>query len=116
MGIVRAAGIRTYAYHGCMPEEALIGTWFETTVEVSADLTLAAEEDQLASTIDYVALGQIVKQEMAIRANLIEHVAHRIIQRCKAEWPFAVHVRVEVRKFNPPMNAEVEYVATILEA
>lgn len=116
MGIVRAAGIRTYAYHGCMPEEGSIGTWFETTIEVSADLTRAAEEDELSATIDYVVLGQIVKEEMAVRAFLIEHVAHRIIQRCKKEWPFADKVRVEVRKFNPPMNAEVDYVATVLEA
>jgi dihydroneopterin aldolase len=115
MGTVHVAGIRTYAYHGCMPEEASIGTWFETHVAIQADLTDAAENDNLSQTVDYVIVGQIVKEEMARRAYLIENVAQRIIDRCKTEWAFAKHVRVEVRKFNPPMNAEVGYVSVVLE-
>ena len=115
MGVVNVAGIRTYAYHGCMPEEAAIGTWFETHVAITADLSDAAENDKLSQTVDYVVVGQIVKEEMALRAALIENVAHRIIERCKAEWAFATHVKVEVRKLNAPMNAEVGYVSVVLE-
>lgn len=116
MGEVHVKGIRTYAFHGCMPEEATIGTWFETDVEIGANLQRAAEEDKLSATIDYVVVGQIVQEEMARRAYLIEHVAWRIIERCKLEWPGNTRIRVEVKKFNAPMNAEVNYVSTVLEA
>lgn len=115
MAEVRVAGIRTYAFHGCMAEEAKIGTWFETDVCLTADLSEAAISDDLTKTIDYVTVAEIVKAEMAVRADLIEHVAKRILDHCKMEWTEASHVRVEVRKYNAPMRAEVGHVAVVFE-
>jgi hypothetical protein len=37
--------------------------------------------------VDYVLLNRIVVEEMAIRSDLLEHVAHRIITRIFEEIP-----------------------------
>lgn len=115
MAEVHVMGVRTFAYHGCMKEEAKIGTWFETDVKLTANLSQAAVSDDLTQTIDYVTVAEIVQAEMAQRADLIEHVAKRILARCKSEWSYAEKVRVEVRKYNAPMQAEVGHVAVVFE-
>jgi dihydroneopterin aldolase len=43
---------------------------------------------------------------MAIRSKLIEHVARRIAEALKSEWP-AVRFRVNLTKERPPVNGDV---------
>ena len=54
--------------------------------------------------------NQIVKEEMAIRSNLLEHVAQRIITRTFKEIPSISQVILEVSKLNPPIGGDVEAV------
>jgi len=101
---------RIYAYHGCMEEEAIIGSEYVVNVSVWADLTLSAKSDDLHDTVDYVALRQIVSQEMAIRAKLLETVARRILDRIHADLPQIARAEVAVSKLNPPIDGDVEAV------
>jgi 7,8-dihydroneopterin aldolase/epimerase/oxygenase len=114
MGTIRLQNIRTFSYHGCLDEESRIGSEYRVDLEVRADLSKAAETDALADTVDYVFLNQVVKEEMAIRSNLLEHVARRIIDRVLAESPVS-YVKVSVAKGNPPIGGDVEAVAVELE-
>ena len=81
MGIIQVNNIKLYAYHGCLEEEAKIGSWYRVAVEVKADLKKSAKTDNLKDTVDYVHLNLIVKEEMAIRSKLLEEVAQRILNR-----------------------------------
>lgn len=76
----------------------------------------SAESDNLADTVDYVHLNRIVKEEMAIRAKLLENVAQRIIDRVFKEIPLVTYVKVAVSKCNPPINGDVEKVSIVLKA
>ena len=106
--------IKVYAFHGCLPEEARIGSEYSVDVEVKTNFTEAANTDELIDTIDYVWLAKVVKEEMSIRAKLIEHVAQRIVKRIKEDVRVQL-VKVRVAKLNPPIEAQVPWVAVEIE-
>ncbi|ETN94080.1 dihydroneopterin aldolase [Zhouia amylolytica] len=110
MGIIRVTNIQVYAYHGCLVEEGKIGSDYRVDVEVKANLQPSAVSDALADTVDYVHVNRIVKEEMAIRSKLLEHVAKRIIDRIFDEIAIANETTVQVSKINPPIGGNVEMV------
>ena len=115
MGIIRLTNIRVFTNHGCLIEEAKIGSDYRVDLEIKADLRKSAETDELADTVDYVHLNNIVKEEMAIRSKLLEHVAKRIIVRIFNELPMVSRILLEVSKINPPIGGDVEQVTIVME-
>ncbi|HPJ52359.1 MAG TPA: dihydroneopterin aldolase [Flavobacteriales bacterium] len=115
MGLIRVNGIRVYAYHGCLAEEGRIGGQFQVDVSVLGDFSNAEASDSLQETVDYGRVTAIVKEQMAIRANLIEHVARRILDALKAEWPGELAWQVRLVKEHPPVAGAVDHVVYELE-
>ncbi len=114
MGIIQVNNIKLYAYHGCLDEEAKIGSEYRVDVEVKADLKRSSKSDELIDTVDYVHLNHIVKEEMAIRSKLLEEVAQRILDRFFKELRMIRRAKVSVAKINPPIGGNVEEVVIIL--
>ncbi len=114
MGIICLNNIRCYAYHGCLTEEATIGSEYRVNLWIKTDLKTAAKSDRLQDTIDYVQLNRIVKEEMALRSNLLENVAYRIIDRVLQDFPEIKETGVTVSKINPPLGGDVEHVSVEL--
>ena len=112
---IEVNGIRLYAFHGCLEEEGKIGGNYLVDVSMVTDFQIAAETDTLHNTIDYVVVNRIVREEMAIRSKLIEHVGYRIIERLKTELQNLHSVKVKIIKICPPINGDVENVAIIIE-
>ncbi len=115
MGTIKLQNIRTFSFHGCMEEEAKIGSDYRIDLEVKTDLRKSALSDELADTVDYVHLNRIVKEEMAIRSKLLEHVAQRIIKRVFDELPAVARITLAVSKLNPPIGGDVEAVTIEME-
>jgi len=115
MGIIRLNNIRTFSFHGCMPEEAKIGSEYRIDVTAHGDFRDAASTDNLVNAIDYVHLNKIVKEEMDKRANLLENVAQRIIDRTLLEIVMVEKVIVAVSKINPPIGGDVEHVTVEMQ-
>lgn len=115
MGKVYVENIQVYAYHGCLPEETLIGSAYRVDVWVEGDLSVSAVSDQLEDTIDYVTLCACVREEMATPSKLLEHVAQRILNRIFAASAQVSLANVKVAKINPPIGGYVESVAVELE-
>jgi len=112
---IEVNGIKLYAHHGCLAEEEAIGGHYVVDVHMTTDFSQAAEHDLLHKTIDYVDVNRIVKEEMAIRSKLIEHVGQRIVNRLKNELTGLALLRVKVTKITPPINGDVDNVAIIIE-
>lgn len=112
---VAVEGIRLYAYHGCLEEEAKIGGNYIVDVYLETDFREAARTDDLDKTIDYCAIYKIAKKEMAERSKLIEHVAQRIHRNITGTFPAVSKARVRVTKLNPPINGCVEKVFVEIE-
>lgn len=115
MGIIRLKNIRVFTNHGCLVEEEKIGSDYRVDLEIEADLRKSSQTDELEDTVDYVHLNRIVKEEMAIRSKLLEHVAKRIIVRIFQEIPMVSRILVEVSKINPPIGGDVEQVTIEME-
>jgi len=115
MGIIRLKNIKVFTNHGCLEEEAKIGSDYRVDLEIKADLRKSADSDDLADTVDYVHLNRIVKEEMAIRSKLLEHVAKRIVVRIFDELPMVSTILLEVSKINPPIGGDVEQVTIVME-
>jgi dihydroneopterin aldolase len=114
MGIIQVNNIKLYANHGCLEEEAKIGSEYRVDVEVKANLRKSSKTDDLMDTVDYVHLNYIVKEEMAIRSKLLEEVAQRILNRFFKELKMVQKATVSVAKINPPIGGNVEEVVIIL--
>jgi len=114
MGLITVEGIRVFAYHGHLPEEAVLGGHFIVNVWVEADTSEVEKTDDLNDTVDYVKIIEIVKQQMAIRSNMIEHPAKRIVD---AILPLHTvqQVTVEVEKVLPPIDAAFDKISVTTE-
>jgi dihydroneopterin aldolase len=115
MGTIRLKNIRTFSYHGCLIEEGKIGSDYSVDLEIRTNLKHSSESDNLKDTVDYVHLNKIVVEEMAIRSNLLEHVAKRIIDRALSELETVSKIKVGVSKINPPIGGDVEAVTIEME-
>lgn len=115
MGKIILENIRIYSNHGCLDEEALIGSDYLIDLEVEADLSKSAQTDDLSDTVDYVHLNKIVKEEVMIRSKLLEKVADRILQRIQTEIPVVSYAKVKLSKMNPPIGGNVQKVSIVLE-
>ena len=115
MGVIEVNGIRVYAYHGCLAEEGRIGGQYRVDIHVEGDFTKAEHSDELKDTIDYGRVTAIVKQQMAERSKLIEHVAQRIHTALKQEWGGGFRWRIRLVKEHPPVAGAVDHVVYVLE-
>jgi dihydroneopterin aldolase len=112
---IEVNGIKVYAFHGCLEEEGKIGGNYLVDVMLNTNFSIAAKNDDLTQTIDYVDINKIVCEEMAIRSKLIEHVGQRIINRIKQEIKKIDFIKIKVTKICPPINGDVDNVAIIIE-
>lgn len=112
---IAVKGIRVYAYHGCLTEETSVGGEFLVDVEITCSFKDAAEKDDLSLTVDYVEINQIVIQEMAKSAKLIETIGYNMLNRIKKINATITSVFIEIKKINPPINGDVSYVSISVE-
>ena len=70
--------VRFHAPHGVTPIEKEVGSDFTVSVRVAVDVSAAMEHDNVDVTLNYAGLYEVIKREMMIPSNLIEHVAARI--------------------------------------
>lgn len=112
---INIEGIKLYAFHGCLDEEAKIGANYIVDVYITTDFTSAAITDELLETIDYCAIYEISKKQMAIRSKLIEQVCKRIFDNIVSDFKTITSLKVKVTKLLPPMNGNVEKVSVEME-
>ena len=110
MSLITVEGIRVYAFHGHLPEEAILGGHFIINVWLDIDTSEVERSDNLNHTVDYVKIIEIVKNQMKIRANMIEVPAKRIVD---ALLPLnkVQKAKVEVEKVLPPINATFDKIS-----
>ena len=83
--------------------------------KVDCNFKTAAKNDDLSKTIDYVAIKEIVVKQMSIRSKLIESVAYKIVHEIKKNFSVANNCRVEIKKINPPIDGDIDYVSVLVE-
>ncbi len=85
MDRIDLTGIRGYGYTGYLPEEQVLGQWFEVDVTLWLDLSIAGKSDAIADTIDYRHIISTVKHlvqtaKFALIEKLATAIAEAILQ------------------------------------
>lgn len=114
MGIIELEGMHFYAYHGYFESERTVGNEFLVYVSVETDCTLAAKSDNLEDALNYQRVYDLVRKEMEVPSNLLEHVGGRILNTLEGEFPGAGRIKVKVTKMNPQMGGQVEKASVTL--
>ena len=108
--------IRLFAHHGVLPQERAVGAYFTLNLRIQTDFSRALATDDLAGTISYADAFEVVKAEMAVPSQLLEHVAGRICQALFDRFPAAEAIHLELLKENPPMGADCAGAGVALDA
>ena len=114
---IRMEGMKFYAFHGVIPQENVVGSYYYLDLKLKTDFTCASETDDLEGTVSYANIYTAVKAEMTIPSKLLEHVCQRIASRIFKDFPTIETIDIALFKENPPMGAcaksigvEVHYV------
>ena len=100
--------VRFHAFHGVMPQERQVGADFVLDLKVEYPLERAMQTDEVADTLNYAALYDLVAREMQQPSNLLEHVAGRIAEAIGQTFPQVTSIDLTLTKQNPPMGADCE--------
>jgi len=115
MSIISIEGMEFFAYHGCFKEEQLIGTKFNIDLFLTVDTSVAEGSDKLQDTVNYQEVFQLVKNEMQVTSKLLEHVGRRILDRVKLSFPQVENATIKIRKLNPPLGGQMDFVSITLD-
>lgn len=107
MDRLELCGMEFYSYHGCFQQERICGGRYIVDCICNLDLTKAAQSDNLNDTVDYPKIYEIIKRDISTPANLIEHLAGRIISSIKADFPQIESVTITISKLNPPIDGSM---------
>jgi dihydroneopterin aldolase len=103
MDAIAITGIRCYGYTGFLPEERVLGQWFEVDLTLWLDLTEAGKTDDLEHTFDYRQAISLVKHIIkTAKFALVEKLA-TVIAEDILKLPPITKVRVQLTKVSPPI-------------
>jgi 7,8-dihydroneopterin aldolase/epimerase/oxygenase len=100
---IALSAIRAYGYTGFLPEEQVLGQWFEVDLVIDVDLKQAGQSDQLGDTLDYRSAIERTKKVMQTNQfALVERLAQAIAEEILA-LPGADRVNVRLHKPAAPI-------------
>lgn len=98
-----------YAYHGVMPQEQTVGANFYISVDANIDCAGSAlQDDNIEGTVNYAEVVEYIKEEMAIKSQLLESLAYRIGRKLLSKFKQMQDIRLLIEKENPPMGTKCE--------
>ncbi len=106
-GYVCLNDMRFHARHGVLPQERATGGEFVVNVRAGYQLAKAVESDDVADTLNYAEMFEIINKEMQKPSCLLEHVAGRIGKSIFEAMPSVRSVDVSVAKINPPICGDI---------
>lgn len=114
---IRLDGLRFYAYHGVLEQERRVGGHYTVDLQLRLEqATAAIDNDDLAGTVNYAEVYDVVRKEMSVPSALLEHVAGRILRAVFAQFPLVAAACIVVRKDTPPMGADSKGCAVKIDA
>lgn len=108
MGTIYLDNLRFHAFHGVQKQERNVGNDYIVNVSVQYPLELACDSDDVNDTLNYATLAEIVKEEMTVPSNLLEHVAQRIGKSIFAQFPLTESATIDIKKIAPPFSVDCD--------
>lgn len=104
MDCIYLTGIRCYGYTGYLPEEQVLGQWFEVDVRLWLDISTAAKTDAIEDTLDYRSVISLIQHlvktsKFALIEKLVTTLADSILQ----QYDRITQVQVSLSKPSAPI-------------
>ena len=100
---IHVKGLRLWAHVGVLEQERRDGQWFSLDISLWTDLSAAAADDDLASSLDYsLAIRSLQALAREIRCLTIEHFSDRVLD-CMEQLYGPVPVRLTLSKCAAPV-------------
>jgi dihydroneopterin aldolase len=107
-------GMSFYGYHGETQAERTLGNRFHVDVEIRIDLSIAGRSDNIADTLDYAHVFELVRAVVEDQQfSLIEALAARVAETLLVERRID-SVKVRVGK-QPPIAGAIDRCWVIIE-
>lgn len=104
MDCIYLTGIRCYGYTGYLPEEQVLGQWFEVDVKLWLDLSKPGKTDAIEDTIDYRSVISLVQDLVKTsKFALVERLATAIADSILASCTQVTQVQVRLSKPAAPI-------------
>ncbi len=103
-----------HAKHGCYDLEKVVGNRFLVDLQLEVEAGAAAKHDDITKSINYLTAYEVVREQMARPSNILENVAHRILDALYATFPTLERATVKVSKLAPPLGGKVEKVSVTM--
>jgi dihydroneopterin aldolase len=100
---IELKNLRFFARHGLYAEEIKIGNEFEVNLSVSYLAETIVITD-IAETINYVSLYELIKAVMQKPTPLLETVAMAIAEKIHQDFPQVKKISVSISKLHPPIE------------
>lgn len=114
MQYIELKGMAFHGYHGVMEQEKKVGNTYTVDIYIYFDFKKAIASDDLHDTINYASIYEIVKKEMSVPSNLIEHLAGKILEEIKRVFPQIEQIKIRLAKKNPPFGGDIQEAAIVL--
>ena len=100
---IHVKGLRLWAHVGVLEQERRDGQWFSLDISLWTDLSAAAADDDLTSSLDYsLAIRSLQALAREIRCLTIEHFSDRVLD-CLEQLYGPVPVRLTLSKCAAPV-------------
>jgi dihydroneopterin aldolase len=108
LGTIYLENLRFHAFHGVVEQERIVGNDYIINVSVQYPLEAACDSDDVNDTLNYASLADVIKEEMSIPSNLLEHVAQRIGKSIFIHFPLTECATIDIKKVAPPFSADCD--------
>ena len=112
---LRLEGMEFRAAHGCYDVEQQVGGNFTVDLVLAVEDNDAAMADDVTRTVNYVAVYETVREQMAIPSRIIENTADRILKALEARFPELRRIEVTLAKLAPPVGGKTARVAVSIK-
>ena len=101
--------LKIQAFHGVLPQEHIVGNLYSVNLSITTDFSKAMSSANIVDTINYAEAAEIIKEEMLIPSQLLEHVAGRIVKHLQDRWGKQIlGLDLKISKLSPPINLDIE--------
>lgn len=98
--------IHIYANHGVIPQEKEIGAWFVIDIKLTINDHRCTDTDDIAGTVSYADVYEIICKEMKEPSKLLEHVCKRICDKIYSTFTQVDGIEITLCKETPPMGGD----------
>ena len=93
---------------GVTAKERKKGNTLEISLGVQSKINKSGKSDDIAQTVDYKQLYDLVSEIVGKESNLLEKISCEITDKVFETFPKVKKINLSVSKLNPPIGGECE--------